>query len=229
MGLIYCITFPSNKKYIGQTRQSIKTRLIQHKNSKDITLISRAFQKYKEYKCDILIECNNNDLDEYEKYFIEKYQTITPNGYNLRSGGQNGYYFSDEVKFKCSLNARKRGKELPMYIYETEIGYRCRPPEKPEKYFNYKFISKELNLLLAKEYLNGENELYKKYIEPSELPKFICKVQRKDRSGYRITYPGYEKHFTSMKKTDEEKYKLAINYLDLIMEKVQRLNVSGQS
>lgn len=117
MGLIYCITFSSNKKYIGQTRQSIKTRLIQHKNSKDNTLVSRAFKKYKEYKYEILIECDNNDLDEYEKYYIEKYKTITPNGYNLRTGGQNGYYFSDEVKFKCSLNARKRGKELPIYIY----------------------------------------------------------------------------------------------------------------
>jgi hypothetical protein len=228
MGFIYCITFPSGKKYIGQTRQKIEKRLMQHSVCKNDTLISRAFNKYKEYTYEILIESINEELDEYEKIFIEKYKTITPNGYNMRSGGQNGYYFSEEIKYKCSLKARIYNKDLPMYIYETENGFRCRPPNKPERYFNYKFLDKNIKLNLAKEYLEDKNELYKKYIEPQSLPKFICKVKRNNREGYRVTMPNYEKHFTSMKLTMEEKYKLTIDYLNSIMEKVQRLNDCGE-
>lgn len=227
MGFIYCITFPSNKKYIGQTRQSMKKRLVQHINSKDDTLISRAFQKYERYEIEILKECDNTELDEYETYYINLINTIIPYGYNMRSGGQNGYHFSEEVKLKCSLKARKENEILPMYIYKTENGYRCRPPGRPEKYFNYKYLSDEINFSLAKEYVDGDIILYNKYILPNTLPKFISKVDRKERTGYRVTLPGYEKHFTSMKLTDDEKFKLAIDYLNSIMEKVQRLNGNG--
>jgi hypothetical protein len=59
------------------------------------------------------------------------------------------------------------------------------------------------------------------------LPKYISKIIRNDRSGYRCTFPGYEKHFTSMKISDDVKLILTKNYLKNIMEKVQRLNVSG--
>jgi hypothetical protein len=229
MGLIYCITFPSGKKYIGQTRQSMKNRLNQHKSSKDSTLISKAFKKYNNFEYTILQTCENAELDMYEVYFINKYETISPKGYNLSSGGQNGYRFSDETRLKCSLNARKKNNNLPMYIYETEYGYRCRPPWKSEKYFNYKFITKDLNLLLAIEYIENKDELYRQYILPKNLPKFICEVKRFNRNGFRITYPGYEKHFTSMKLNKEEKYILALEYLTSIQKKVQRLNVSGQN
>lgn len=229
MGLIYCIQFSSGKKYIGQTRQPLEKRLIQHLSSKDNTLISRAFNKYSDYECSILIECDNDKLDYYETYFINKFNTISPNGYNLRSGGQNGYYFSDEVKLKCSMKARNNiDDNLPMYVYNSTYGYRCRSPGRNEKYFNYKFLDKETNLKLAIEYINGKDDLYKKYIEPKNLPKFVSRVERDNRSGYRITLPGYEKHFTSMKLSDEEKYNLAISYLNSVMEQVQRLNINGQ-
>lgn len=230
MGFIYCITFPSKKKYIGQTRQTIETRVRQHKCSKDETLIARAFQKYTDFTVEILVEVNNEMLDSYETKFIDMFDTISPNGYNLRSGGQNGYYFSDDVRQKCSDKARKNGidKNLPMYVYQTNNGYRCRPPGKAEKYFCYKILSDEVNLQLAIEYIEGKTELYDEYLKPKELPKFICKVERKDRSGYRCTLPNYERHFTSMKLTDEQKYNNATQYLQSILKKVQRLNVSGQ-
>lgn len=209
MGYIYYITFPSGKSYIGQTSQDYNQRIRQHKSSNDK---SRAFKKYDTYKLEILY----NLLDEYEIKFIELYDTVSPNGYNLRTGGQNVYVFSEETRQKCSESQRKTNNNLPMYIYDYDRGYRCRPPGKPEKYFNNKNISKDLNLLLAKEYIEGKDLLYKKHI--ITLPKYISKVERKDRSGYRCTLPGYEKHFTSMKQTDSEKLLLAKNYLELIMK-----------
>ena len=130
MGIIYCITFPSSKQYIGQTRQKFEIRLVQHKSSKDNTLIAKAFNKYKDdFKTEILLEINDSLLDEYEIKLIDVYNTLTPNGYNSRSGGQNGYYFTNEIRLKCSLSQRKdKNNKLPMYMYEYETGYRCRQP-----------------------------------------------------------------------------------------------------
>jgi predicted GIY-YIG superfamily endonuclease len=227
MGIIYCITFPSGKIYIGQTRQKLEKRLTQHKSCKDDTLISRAFKKYDTYKVDVLLIIDNSLLDEYEIKFIEIYNSLTPYGYNSRTGGQDGYHFSNEIREKCSKSQRKTNCDLPMYIYTYKNGYRCRPIGRDEKMFNYSYLSNDINFLLAKEYIEGKNDLYNKYVNQNNLPKYICRVIRKERSGYRCTLPGYEKHFTSMKLSDDKKFTLVTNYLKLIMEKVQRLNDNG--
>ena len=73
--------------------------------------------------------------------------------------------------------------------------------------------------MLAKEYLEGGIDLYNLYIKPNILPKFIATVKRPGRSGYRCILPGYEKTFSSMKISDNEKLILAINYLKSIQEK----------
>ena len=52
--------------------------------------------------------------------FIYVYDTLSPNGYNLSSGGQNGYYFSVESRQKCSDSQRKTNEILPMYMYNYE-------------------------------------------------------------------------------------------------------------
>jgi predicted GIY-YIG superfamily endonuclease len=59
MGIIYCLTFPNGKKYIGQTIQQLKARLQQHSKQKYCKAVYNAIQKYKDYKCDILLEVDN--------------------------------------------------------------------------------------------------------------------------------------------------------------------------
>ena len=50
---------------------------------------------YKYYKKTILCTCNNKkELCELEKYYIEKYNTIRPYGYNIASGGEGGCLIS---------------------------------------------------------------------------------------------------------------------------------------
>ena len=47
MGSIYCITSPSGKQYIGQTKHSLDHRFKQHKNpSSKCTALKNAFDKY---------------------------------------------------------------------------------------------------------------------------------------------------------------------------------------
>lgn len=53
--------------------------------------MSRAIRKYgkESFNRTILEECPIEQLNEREKYYIAKYNTISPNGYNLTAGGDS--------------------------------------------------------------------------------------------------------------------------------------------
>lgn len=93
MGFIYMYTSPNGKSYIGQTKTSLEKR---RKNEygegySGCPCFYNAIVKYKglqNFKCEILEEVDNILLDEKEKYYIAKYNTIVPNGYNIDFGGQ---------------------------------------------------------------------------------------------------------------------------------------------
>lgn len=94
-GFIYRYVSPSGKSYIGQTTRSLFERA-QHngKEYKNCTVFYNAIQKYgwDNFKAEILEECLSSELDEKEKSYIEKYNSLVPNGYNVRIGGNDEYY-----------------------------------------------------------------------------------------------------------------------------------------
>lgn len=69
----------------------------------------------KYYEKTILHFCENkNELCELEKYYIEKYNTILPNGYNIAKGGEGGYLtagYTDKEKKNLNKKISKRTKE----------------------------------------------------------------------------------------------------------------------
>lgn len=95
MGYIYCITNLINeKKYVGKTTYSITKRFQEHcKDSKKERCERRplysAMNKYgiENFVVEELMECPNDELDSYEKMYIEKLQTYGHNGYNATKGG----------------------------------------------------------------------------------------------------------------------------------------------
>ena len=93
--IIYCITNKINgKPYIGQTIRTLEERIADHKHCKK-TLIGKAIQKYgwsdKTFKVEILEVCETlEQLNEREKFWIAKYNSIVPNGYNMTEGGSIG-------------------------------------------------------------------------------------------------------------------------------------------
>lgn len=101
MGLIYCITNKlNNKKYIGQTTKTADLRFAEHvkiafgNNSKKKQAIHLAIYKYGKDNFEIQViedNINNKDiLNKKEEYYISKYNTMVPNGYNIHKGGQGG-------------------------------------------------------------------------------------------------------------------------------------------
>lgn len=88
-GIIYKITNKvNNKSYIGQTRYTIEFRWKQHQHKKDNTYFHNAIKKYgiDSFLIEKLEECNIEDLNSREIFYIAKYDTFK-NGYNLTIGG----------------------------------------------------------------------------------------------------------------------------------------------
>ena len=98
MGVIYKITNTvNNKVYVGQTRRTFEQRKKQHlksfKEQKTRTalinsVISHGVDKF---IFNIIEECNDDNLDEREIFYINEYNSIVPNGYNIQLGGRRIY------------------------------------------------------------------------------------------------------------------------------------------
>jgi len=115
-GIIYKITSPSGKVYVGQTMRSFEKRMQEHKQeSSCCTTVSRAIQKYKDQMKYEIIEDNvpHEQLDEREIFWIKKLNSLAPNGYNCTTGGQFTKEYTQEVKDRIRdiKNAQKIEKD----------------------------------------------------------------------------------------------------------------------
>lgn len=110
MGYIYKIINLINKKYyIGQTIKELEKRWKEHKQkNSNCRYLKNAFHKYgfNNFKFQLICICFDKDLDKLEIKYIEKYNSLAPNGYNLREGGNGGrqHQFTKDKISKSLLN-----------------------------------------------------------------------------------------------------------------------------
>jgi len=100
-GIIYKISSPSGKVYVGQTIQEFKHRIrSHHRKDSGCTAISRAIHKYGDEMKYEIIEDNipHEQLDEREIYWVKELNSLAPNGYNLTTGGGQFYHITQEAK-----------------------------------------------------------------------------------------------------------------------------------
>jgi group I intron endonuclease len=122
MGYIYLITNKINgKKYVGQTQQEdIKDRWRMHKKITCIGhCLENAYKKYglENFKFQIICICFDSDCNLYEEYYIKKYNSIAPNGYNLKPGGDNRKHHPDTIK---KMSESLKGRKLSEITEETK-------------------------------------------------------------------------------------------------------------
>lgn len=109
--IIYQVTNNENDmSYIGQTTKSLENRKKVHAIKANHTdfYFHRALKKYglENFKWEIIKRCKNKDeLDYWEKQFIEKQKTKVPNGYNMTIGGEGtpNRIVRDETRIKLRI------------------------------------------------------------------------------------------------------------------------------
>ncbi len=190
MGDIYLLECPNGKKYVGQTVKYLNSgkkwgylaRWNAHINEAKrclnyCRLLDNAIRKYgyENFKLTLICECSTfSELNDKEKYFIKELNTLSPNGYNLTSGGNECHIQSEETCRKKSeslkgknlgrvLEKRKRKNPednvLPKYIRRIKDGYRIsNHPSKLDVTFRSKKISMEEKLNFAIEKLKSLND-----------------------------------------------------------------------
>lgn len=113
-GIVYLISFPNNKYYVGITSTSFEERKrnhLSHANTSNLA-VHNAIVKYgKKVKWEVIDKADNwDDLTDLEIKFIKEYNSyIDDNGYNLTRGGDGtvGYKHSKEDNLR---NSNRRTK-----------------------------------------------------------------------------------------------------------------------
>ena len=136
MGFIYKITNNiNNKSYIGKTERSIEVRYkehLRHKDYLDLPLY-RAFNKYgiENFSISQIEECDNNDLDNREIYWINYYKTYS-DGYNCTGGGEGGVKTYEE-DLEEIISRYQNGERLDLLCKEYHHDYNSIKPHLIER------------------------------------------------------------------------------------------------
>jgi len=127
--------------YIGYTSKSLSERIYGHNkkanNSKEKSFnqaFKLALRKYgvDNFLCEELFTCDTKDeACQLEIDMIKKYNSITPNGYNMTLGGEGGIP-NEEVKKKISETLIEFNNKNPRYFIDIYMS-KTTPEERSEK------------------------------------------------------------------------------------------------
>lgn len=108
-GVVYLVTFPNGKHYVGVTTTSFEERKRSHLSHRNTSkyAVHHALQKYLGKEVWEVIDSadTREELEQKEKNYIKEYRShISENGYNLTRGGDgvSGYDYSPEQKLENS-------------------------------------------------------------------------------------------------------------------------------
>jgi group I intron endonuclease len=130
MGYIYKITNKiSGKMYIGETKEEdVERRWKGHinaiKHDRGCPALQDAVRKYgiNNFKFEIVVICFDENRYDMEQFYIKKFNTLVPNGYNITLGGLGGGFIGKkhtaETVAKIKEGLIKFKEENPDY-FET--------------------------------------------------------------------------------------------------------------
>lgn len=107
----------NNKNYIGITNRKLEERFAEHKKLSSKSFISKAIQSdgVDNFSFEVLLtEIENKDISDLECEYIEKYNSLLPNGYNADLGGVEYHKHSDYIK--QIISEKGRGNKNSKYV-----------------------------------------------------------------------------------------------------------------
>jgi hypothetical protein len=250
-GEIYKITnLLTNKMYIGQTRShylnrgkyrpfSYTGRFKSHiSESKSITkynacrYLNSAFNKYgiENFKCELILSCEINELDKYETKFISDFNTRYPNGYNLTYGGQKCGFkkgnkiILDEVTkpiFNMILNPKLKRSDKTKQLISQRLKEHKNNPQ----------VRKNDMKRVQKIHSNNRFDKYKNIdIDKDNIEKYISIIKNNtlNYEYIRVTFGKMRTTFVGKYETIEEIKERARQFILDILE-WQRVQTAGTS
>ena len=166
--------------YIGKTIR-LKKRIQEHKSKNSTcTYLRNAIQKYgwENFQVSTIWEGDNSVLGDMEKKFIKEHNTLVPNGYNIREGGEGCDIVSNLTKttmreIQQEISKRRNGllgsiieNKSKANVKITSWSFIAHKDGKPYVFFNSKI--KEKVLQFQKEFTNNPNNF--EIPQPKKVP-----------------------------------------------------------
>lgn len=118
MSILYKLTFPNGKVYIGITTESLSRRVQRHiayARANRPYAVSAAIRKYgeKSFTAEHIASARNwSDLADIERLAIEQYDSICPTGYNMTGGGEGSYRVQPSTEKRAKISQALSGRRL---------------------------------------------------------------------------------------------------------------------
>lgn len=200
--IIYKITNKiTGKSYIGQTVQSIQKRWIMH-YSKGSTCryLSNAIKKYGKENFNIKVLARSNSIEEMnhrEQYYIKIFNTLSPNGYNLMTGGGNSRPSPDVTKRRSESLKNFYANNVPKPIsLETraKISKAGKGRKKSQKSIDATALAHSISVFqydlsgnFIAEYRSARDAMRVSNIGNEDIGK-ACKSERRSAGGFQWRY-----------------------------------------
>ena len=130
----------TGKRNVGQTVQPLDIRWKQHQDKRSgCRLLIRSIQKHgpENFEIKVLSRCDSiEEMNHRESYYIRLFNTLAPNGYNLKTGGNNS---RPSAETKALISAGNKGIKKPKSaehckkISLATIGTKQSPEEKQKR------------------------------------------------------------------------------------------------
>jgi len=182
--------------YNGRFKDHI-SEAIKNTKKNQCTYLNNAIRKYgtENFFVELIETCDKNNGNDREIYYIDKYNSLYPYGYNLTKGGKN---FKNNIKIinddlinpELNEKQKKRGRNFG-YVHKEETINKMKNFY-VEKQNDKNFINKKKNCIkenISKYYENKKIEKLSKY--NLELPleqyiKSVCLKNTNDIHNYMI-------------------------------------------
>ena len=205
--IIYKATNKINGKvYIGQTVRSLQERMAEHARHTQTTF-DRALKKYGLDAFDIEQIDSTDSVDELnqkEIYWIEFYNCVVPNGYNMCEGGGNtkGFHHKEESKRKMAeikstsywgennpFFGKTHSEEARQKMSAKRKGMAHLTPEAIQKVRASHYKAKVRNIDTGEVFDSVKEAALKYGLKDTHITR-VCKGHRKRTGGFRWEHIG---------------------------------------
>lgn len=193
----------NGKLYIGQTDDYEKRWKGHLKKSSKCRYLKHAFNKYgiDKFEFKVLIICFDEDMNRYEVDYMHKYNTIVPNGYNLREGGNSGRHHEETKK---KIRDALRGKPHPrpkgiLHSNETKekLSKALKGKELNENFLNAirKKANERMKVVIQEDLMGNILNKFNSGLEAAEyfqvskaIVSMVCLGKRPTLKGFKLRY-----------------------------------------